>query len=318
MIILAFYCSDRTFKMKLKYIVAGENPENQTLDMRTSSCSDQGWLVMNITEAVERWQNREEFNQGLLMEIFDAATGDPITPTSVGLTSNRDVRPGRESFMVTFFQDTEDHVMRKYRLKRDAMLAEAGETVEDYLEDDDEEDDWEEEDDIEEEITELLKNRGKRSPGRGRNRKKNHSRRNRPSHRNKFSNLDTDFNYGHESGGNPYLDIYGGSQRYKACQQRSLYVSFKDLNWQDWIIAPEGYEAYFCHGDCDFPLNSHMNATNHAIVQTLAHLMNPDEVPKPCCAPTQHSGISVLYLDDSSNVVLKKYRNMVATRCGCH
>ena len=120
------------------------------------------------------------------------------------------------------------------------------------------------------------------------------------------------------SSANVYRDFYGGRSRYKGCQKRVLRVSFRDLNWQDWIIAPEGYEAYFCHGDCDFPLNSHMNATNHAIVQTLAHLMNPDEVPKPCCAPTQHSGISVLYLDDSSNVVLKKYRNMVATRCGCH
>ena len=37
--------------------------------------------------------------------------------------------------------------------------------------------------------------------------------------------------------------------------------------FQDWIIAPDGYEAYYCHGECSFPLNSHMNATNHAIVQ---------------------------------------------------
>lgn len=38
---------------------------------------------------------------------------------------------------------------------------------------------------------------------------------------------------------------------------------------QDWIIAPEGYAAYYCDGECAFPLNSYMNATNHAIVQTL-------------------------------------------------
>ena len=79
-------------------------------------------------------------------------------------------------------------------------------------------------------------------------------------------------------------------------------MSFRDLNWQDWIIAPDGYEAFYCHGECSFPLNSHMNATNHAIVQTLVHLMKPD-VPKPCCAPTKLSGISVLYFDESSNVI---------------
>ena len=102
------------------------------------------------------------------------------------------------------------------------------------------------------------------------------------------------------------------------CQKRVLRVSFRDLNWQDWIIAPDGYEAFYCHGECSFPLNSHMNATNHAIVQTLVHLMKPEDVPKPCCAPTKLSGISVLYFDESSNVILKKYRSMVVKSCGCH
>ncbi|CAL9703482.1 unnamed protein product [Knipowitschia caucasica] len=104
----------------------------------------------------------------------------------------------------------------------------------------------------------------------------------------------------------------------QACKKHELYVSFRDLGWQDWIIAPEGYAAYYCEGECAFPLNSYMNATNHAIVQTLVHFINPDTVPKPCCAPTQLHAISVLYFDDSSNVILKKYRNMVVRACGCH
>lgn len=41
------------------------------------------------------------------------------------------------------------------------------------------------------------------------------------------------------------------------------------VSFQDWIIAPEGYAAFYCDGECSFPLNAHMNATNHAIVQTL-------------------------------------------------
>ncbi|TWW61803.1 bone morphogenetic protein 7-like [Takifugu flavidus] len=104
----------------------------------------------------------------------------------------------------------------------------------------------------------------------------------------------------------------------EGCKKHELYVSFRDLGWQDWIIAPEGYAAYYCDGECAFPLNSYMNATNHAIVQTLVHFINPETVPKPCCAPTQLHGISVLYFDDSSNVILKKYRNMVVRACGCH
>lgn len=46
--------------------------------------------------------------------------------------------------------------------------------------------------------------------------------------------------------------------------------------------------------------------------------MNPENVPKPCCAPTKLHAISVLYFDDNSNVILKKYKNMVVRACGCH
>uniref|UniRef100_H3DGM5 Bone morphogenetic protein 5 n=1 Tax=Tetraodon nigroviridis TaxID=99883 RepID=H3DGM5_TETNG len=134
--------------------------------------------------------------------------------------------------------------------------------------------------------------------------KKNHSR-------NKSTNQQ-------ETSRAPKPGEYNTSEQKQACKKHELYVSFRDLGWQDWIIAPEGYAAFYCDGECAFPLNAHMNATNHAIVQTLVHLMFPDNVPKPCCAPTKLNAISVLYFDDSSNVILKKYRNMVVRSCGCH
>ncbi|KXJ77555.1 hypothetical protein RP20_CCG007219 [Aedes albopictus] len=77
---------------------------------------------------------------------------------------------------------------------------------------------------------------------------------------------------------NPLIEL--PIDHHKSCQIKTLYVSFKDLNWQDWIIAPEGYGAFFCSGECNFPLNAHMNATNHAIVQTLVHLMHPSKSSK--------------------------------------
>ncbi|XP_066601960.1 protein 60A-like [Prorops nasuta] len=116
---------------------------------------------------------------------------------------------------------------------------------------------------------------------------------------------------------NPYTDPVV-QYNSRTCKIQTLYVSFKDLQWQDWIIAPDGYDAYYCSGECNFPLNAHMNATNHAIVQTLVHLLNPGKVPKPCCAPTKLSPVSVLYFLDESNVILKKYKNMVVKSCGCH
>ncbi|XP_001360218.3 protein 60A [Drosophila pseudoobscura] len=114
----------------------------------------------------------------------------------------------------------------------------------------------------------------------------------------------------------PFLDV--PIENTRSCQMQTLYIDFKDLGWHDWIIAPEGYGAFYCSGECNFPLNAHMNATNHAIVQTLVHLLEPKKVPKPCCAPTRLGALPVLYHLNDENVNLKKYRNMIVKSCGCH
>uniref|UniRef100_A0A8D1EAR5 TGF-beta family profile domain-containing protein n=1 Tax=Sus scrofa TaxID=9823 RepID=A0A8D1EAR5_PIG len=106
----------------------------------------------------------------------------------------------------------------------------------------------------------------------------------------------------------PTDDVHGSHGR-QVCRRHELYVSFQDLGWLDWVIAPQGYSAYYCEGECSFPLDSCMNATNHAILQSLVHLMKPDAVPKACCAPTKLSATSVLYYDSSNNVILRKHRN---------
>lgn len=99
------------------------------------------------------------------------------------------------------------------------------------------------------------------------------------------------------------------------CKIHTLYVSFKDLKY-DWILAPTGFNAFFCGGECNFPL-LHMNATSHAQIQTLVHLMKPHKAPKPCCVPTKLGAISVLYFINETDVNIKKYRNMIVTQCGC-
>ncbi|NXU93746.1 BMP8A protein, partial [Xiphorhynchus elegans] len=114
------------------------------------------------------------------------------------------------------------------------------------------------------------------------------------------------------------FDDVHGTDRRQVCRRHELYVSFQDLGWLDWVIAPQGYSAYYCEGECAFPLDSCMNATNHAILQSLVHLMKPEAVPKACCAPTKLSATSVLYYDSNNNVILKKHRNMVVKSCGCH
>ncbi|KAI4565955.1 hypothetical protein MJT46_009330 [Ovis ammon polii x Ovis aries] len=101
------------------------------------------------------------------------------------------------------------------------------------------------------------------------------------------------------------------------CSKKPLHVNFKELGWDDWIIAPLEYEAYHCEGVCDFPLRSHLEPTNHAIIQTLMNSMDPGSTPPSCCVPTKLTPISILYIDAGNNVVYKQYEEMVVESCGC-
>ncbi|AWO98971.1 putative bone morphogenetic protein 2-A-like [Scophthalmus maximus] len=100
------------------------------------------------------------------------------------------------------------------------------------------------------------------------------------------------------------------------CRRHPLYVDFDDVGWHKWIIAPSGYDAYFCLGECRFPLADHMNSSSHAMVQTLVNSVN-GAVPRACCVPTSLSPIALLYLDPQDRVVLKNYQDMVVEGCGC-
>ena len=89
------------------------------------------------------------------------------------------------------------------------------------------------------------------------------------------------------------------------------------MGWNDWIVAPPGFDAFQCVGECRFPLTDHLNGTNHAIVQTLVNGVNPSAVPQACCVPTELSKVSMLYIDEYEKITLKNYDNMVVEGCGC-
>ncbi|XP_015788248.1 bone morphogenetic protein 2-A [Tetranychus urticae] len=106
-------------------------------------------------------------------------------------------------------------------------------------------------------------------------------------------------------------------QRKEACRRRPMYVDFSEVGWNNWIVAPLGYQAFYCAGDCPHLLNDVHNATNHAIVQNLVNSVTPNKVQKACCVPTELSSISILYVDEYGKVVLKNYQDMVVEACGC-
>uniref|UniRef100_A0A674JKM0 TGF-beta family profile domain-containing protein n=1 Tax=Terrapene triunguis TaxID=2587831 RepID=A0A674JKM0_9SAUR len=76
-----------------------------------------------------------------------------------------------------------------------------------------------------------------------------------------------------------FLDDIHVSEGRQVCRRHELYVSFQDLGWLDWVIAPQGYSAFYCEGECAFPLDSCMNATNHAILQSLVSSLLIRDLP---------------------------------------
>jgi hypothetical protein len=106
-------------------------------------------------------------------------------------------------------------------------------------------------------------------------------------------------------------------KRKPLCNRKKLYVDFTLLGWSEWIIAPRGYNAYYCQGVCKYPIPEHLKPTNHAIVQTTVHSSDRRRVPPACCVPHKLSGLGMLFLDRGDSVVYKKYENMIVESCGC-
>lgn len=100
------------------------------------------------------------------------------------------------------------------------------------------------------------------------------------------------------------------------CHRKEMYVQFEELKWNDWILAPTGYDAFQCSGSCPFPFPNKVNASNHAIIQGLLHNYN-DEIPEPCCVPTEMAPLSILYREVNNRITIKNYPDMIVAACGC-
>uniref|UniRef100_A0A8C4NAA1 Growth differentiation factor 10 n=1 Tax=Eptatretus burgeri TaxID=7764 RepID=A0A8C4NAA1_EPTBU len=109
-----------------------------------------------------------------------------------------------------------------------------------------------------------------------------------------------------------------GNGRHRICSRRPLKVNFADFGWDQWIISPTGYNAYYCVGSCEFPMPKVVKPSNHATIQSIvraAHLT--PGLPEPCCIPDKMAPLSILFFDSTRNVVLKLYPNMSVINCAC-
>lgn len=102
------------------------------------------------------------------------------------------------------------------------------------------------------------------------------------------------------------------------CCKQELFISFNELGWDDWIIAPRGYKANYCKGSCDSVYRTPDSFTNfHAHVLEELQRNRPAGTLTQCCAPTKLSPMSLIYLDESSNIIKRDVPRMVVEECGC-
>ncbi|XP_037660686.1 growth/differentiation factor 10 [Choloepus didactylus] len=104
----------------------------------------------------------------------------------------------------------------------------------------------------------------------------------------------------------------------RACARRYLKVDFADIGWNEWIVSPKSFDAYYCAGACEFPMSKVVRPSNHATIQSIVRAVGiVPGIPEPCCVPDKMNSLGVLFLDENRNVVLKVYPNMSVETCAC-
>ncbi|CAB1311937.1 unnamed protein product [Coregonus sp. 'balchen'] len=101
------------------------------------------------------------------------------------------------------------------------------------------------------------------------------------------------------------------------CRRTSMRVKFKDIGWDQWIVAPPEYDAFECRGVCYYPLNDDMTPSKHTLIQTLVNFKNPKKANMACCVPTKLAPITVMYQENGVITVRHMYEEMKVAECGC-
>ena len=103
------------------------------------------------------------------------------------------------------------------------------------------------------------------------------------------------------------------------CCKKDFYIKFRDIQWQDWIIAPEGYHMNYCMGQCPQHLagSPGIASSFHATVFSQLKANGIHKAVSSCCVPIQRRPLSMVYFNSQHSIVKTDVPDMIVESCGC-
>lgn len=102
---------------------------------------------------------------------------------------------------------------------------------------------------------------------------------------------------------------------YQSCCRKSLTIDFKEIGWDNWIISPKSYNAYYCKGDCSRH-SDHTSTYKHTGVLKAIAVQSDRKDISYCCTPKRFSSLIILYMSDG-NIIRREIENMIVEECWC-